>query len=238
MQKYSFQKKSAADDRGFYIILAICLAAIVVSGYVLFTVPANGKAQQTQASADSGVYVPTVQPIETEDVKPSEDEPVQPSVTKEEAPAPKAEPRAAVPEKAVWTRPVKSEVTIPFSGDELLYQPTFGDWRVHRGTDYAGNVGDRVYAITSGTVKKVWTDDLNGRCITIAHADGITATYMGLMEKVKVKEGDTVKSGQQIGAIGETNVSETAQGAHLHLEAMKGDAYIDVESLFNSKPEE
>jgi murein DD-endopeptidase MepM/ murein hydrolase activator NlpD len=128
-------------------------------------------------------------------------------------------------------RPTEGAVTIPFSGDELVFQPTFGDWRVHAGTDYAGDEGDRVYAVADGTVERVWTDSLNGQCVELAHADGLNTIYMGLKENPKAKEGGTVKAGDVIGSIGATNEAESAQGAHLHLEARVGDRAVDIETF-------
>ncbi len=150
----------------------------------------------------------------------------------ESGPEPEEAVQTAAEQPApVWVRPVEGAIMIPFSGEELVFQSTFGDWRVHTGTDYAGAEGDRVYAVTDGIVDRVWMDGLYGQCVQLSHADGLVTVYMGLKEDPKVKEGSTVKAGDVIGELGSTNAAESALGAHLHLEARVGDRPVDVETF-------
>ena len=238
MRKYGKSNAAAQmDDKGFYIILTICALAIVVSGYVLFFVPSS-KEPVLEDTPSLPVTVPVTSPpldlTEDEPIEKTakEDDTAEDEKVREEEKIPEESKPTAVetePEEAV--RPVEGAVTIPFSREELVFQPTFGDWRVHTGTDYAGNEGDRVYAVTDGTVERVWMDSLYGQCIELAHADGLATIYMGLKEGPKVKEGGTVKAGDVIGSLGATNTAESAQGAHLHLEARVGDRAVDVETF-------
>lgn len=260
MRKYGKANAAARmDDKGFYIILTICALAIVVSGYVLFFIPSGSDDAVMEEPPSLPVTTPVVAPPldltedepladavkPTEDSKPNESEPSESEGTAEAAESADAapsmaetepEPGEALPtvsphQPPVWVRPVEGAVMIPFSGDELVFQSTFGDWRVHTGTDYAGDEGDRVYAVTDGTVERVWMDSLYGQCVELAHADGLETIYMGLKENPKVKEGSAVKAGDVIGELGSTNAAETAQGAHLHLEARVGDRPVDVETF-------
>lgn len=237
MRKYGKSNAAARvmDDKGFYIILTICALAIVVSGYVLFFMPSGVEDTTMEADVPN---LPVTVPVAAPTVDLTEDEPIEETTGDEEQPEEtpaeeKSTPTAAPVEEPspVWVRPVEGEVVMPFSGDELVYHATFGDWRVHTGTDYAASEGDRVYAVTDGTVEQVWMDSLNGQCVRIAHADGLTTTYMGLKESPKVKEGGTVKAGDVIGSVGDTNSAESAQGAHLHLEARVGDRPVDIETF-------
>ena len=255
MRKYGKANAAARmDDKGFYIILTICALAIVVSGYVLFFIPSGGEDNTVMEAGTPSL--PVTAPAKAPTLDLSDDEPLEQADAKEEDPAEnEAEAEttagltgeetasdaaleesvaAAAPAETpapVWVRPVEGAVTIPFSGDELVFQPTFGDWRVHTGTDYAGDEGDRVYAVTDGTVERVWNDSLYGQCVELAHADGLNTVYMGLKETPKVKEGGTVKAGDVIGELGATNASESAQGAHLDREGRGGDRAVDVETF-------
>lgn len=258
MRKYGKANAAARmDDKGFYIILTICALAIVVSGYVLFFIPSGSDSTVMEATPSLPVTVPVTAPSLdlTEDepltdaAKPENEPENEPEETPDTAELPESTPAESVPSLAeaepepeeavptvaqqppVWVRPVEGAVMIPFSGDDLVFQSTFGDWRVHTGTDYAGDEGDRVYAVTDGTVERVWTDSLYGQCVELAHADGLQTIYMGLKESPKAREGSTVKAGDVIGEIGSTNASESAQGAHLHLEARVGDRPIDIETF-------
>lgn len=51
----------AAEDKGFYIILVLCIAAIAISGYVLFFAPLSGG-----ASMESVEYTPNL-PVSAEE---------------------------------------------------------------------------------------------------------------------------------------------------------------------------
>ena len=231
------------EDKGFYIILFLCVAAIGISGYVLFFTP---KAPSSE-TIDTAVYEPAVHPddyapvlgnqedIPVEEPEPAADAPEgtapapdQPSAAVEEG---AAAPTVTQPSAPVFVRPVAGALAVPYSDQDLVYQPTFGDWRAHLGADYAAKLGDRVYAITDGTVEDVYTDALQGQCVSLQHADGLKTVYMGLGDKVKVKKGQSVKAGDVLGVVDDTNAAESAQEPHLHVEAYRDGELIDPESL-------
>lgn len=226
MQKSGKPAHAAAEDRGFYIILVLCIAAIVISGYVLFFAPLTGG-----ASMESVEYTAEVPVSDTGDGEAAQaaadvtEEPLVDSVLPTEETEAETEPKPeATDEPAeqtagpVWVKPLNGEVVQAFSGDELVYQKTFGDWRVHDGTDYLGASGTRVYAVADGEVTDVTSDPLWGACVTLNLTDGRTATYRGLAEGPKVKKGSTVKAGDVIGSVAAVVPAETAEGAHIHLE--------------------
>ena len=220
MQK-SGKHAHAAEDKGFYIILVLCVAAIAISGYVLFFAPFSRGAsmESVEYTADLPADNPRTQtavdlpeePI-ADSALPVEDVPEAP-----EAPAPEepAEPTVKTP---VWVKPVSGEVVQPFSGDQLVYHKTFGDWRVHEGTDYLAPSGTRVYAVSDGEVTEVTSDPLWGACVMLKLTDGRTATYRGLAEGPKVKQGGKVKAGDVIGSAAAVVPAEAEEGAHVHLE--------------------
>ena len=51
------------------------------------------------------------------------------------------------------TQPFSGRVLNAYSGDELVYSKTLGDWRTHNGVDYACAEGSAVSAPCSGKVK-------------------------------------------------------------------------------------
>jgi len=90
--------------------------------------------------------------------------------------------------------------------------PITGINTMHNGVDYAGRIGDAVYAACAGRVKDVCVTALGGKQVSITHADG-TETYYLHMSRFNVSRGQVVKSRQVIGAIGNTGRST---GPHLH----------------------
>ena len=126
------------------------------------------------------------------------------------------------------TWPVDAEAAVPFSGEELVYNETLGDWRTHNGADYTCQLGSGVQAAVGGTVAAVTRDALWGTVVEVTGADGVTWRYCGL-EEAAVAAGDAVERGTILGVLGEIP-SETHAGPHLHLECVQEDAYLDPES--------
>ena len=152
-----------------------------------------------------------------------------------EEPVSVPEPTPAVTVSApVYTRPTAGAVLTPFSGDMLLFQPTLGDWRVHSGTDFACEAGENVSALTDGTVQAVFEDGLYGTCVTLAHAGDLRTTYRGLSE-VRVREGQAVSSGEALGVCAAGIPTEEAIGTHVHVEASRGDAAVDVMEILGEE---
>lgn len=232
-----FGSKSAAhraEDKGFYIILILCLTVIGISGYVLFFSPS---ARPADRMAVDGVQtdVPRTAGEEFSAVDERYDVPVKEPETKPQPPAqpkPKVQTAApAQPKPKVWVRPTSGEVLQPFSGDELVFHETFGDWRVHQGVDYEGGAGTRVYAIGDGRIETVTSDPIWATCITLRLADDRTAVYRGMSERVKVKAGASVKAGDMLGTVGESVPAEAENGPHLHFELLEGGVYVNPDKL-------
>lgn len=84
----------------------------------------------------------------------------------------------------------------------------------HSGLDFRGATGTPVLACADGKVSVAATGwKLHGNTVCIDHGQGVVTIYIH-MNSVKVKSGDLVKAGQQIGTIGSTG---RASGPHLHL---------------------
>lgn len=122
-----------------------------------------------------------------------------------------------VPEEApeLYILPLSNTVQKPYSVDAPLYCETMGDWRIHIGTDFAGEAGQTAKALAGGTVLAVEEDLMWGTCITIDHGVGVLSRYCGV--KPSVVKGETVEVGQTIAKL-DIIPCESAQSPHLHLE--------------------
>lgn len=123
------------------------------------------------------------------------------------------------------TQPVSGRVLNAYSGDELVYSSTLGDWRTHNGVDYAASRGAEVTAPAAGKVVETGTDDKWGPVVAIEDASGRIWRVCGTTD-AKVKKGDTVSAGQTIGKVGSVSC-ECAEESHIHLEVMEGEKYLD-----------
>ncbi len=135
--------------------------------------------------------------------------------------------------------PASGNVQKGYSEDVLVFSATMNDHRIHLGLDISGKVGDPVYALTAGTVEKIFSDPFMGKTIVISHGNGLKSHYMNLSDEIPegIVEGATVTGGSVIGAIGETAIAECADEPHLHFEIRVNDmrtdpaAYITVPTM-------
>lgn len=126
---------------------------------------------------------------------------------------------------SAYAQPVSGQTLAAFSGDDLVYNKTLGDWRTHNGTDYGCADGDSVFAPVSGTVEQTGTDGNWGPFVTIRDGKDRLWRLYGVANPA-VKQGESVVTGQQLGTAG-TVGCENALGAHIHLEILEGDKYLD-----------
>ena len=90
-----------------------------------------------------------------------------------------------------------------------------GDHKVkHTGVDIVAAMGTPVSAPANGRVKAVGEDASRGKFVTLRHAYGVESRYYHLSE-ITVQIGDTVTTGEHLGAVGSSGASS---GPHLHFE--------------------
>ena len=99
--------------------------------------------------------------------------------------------------------------------------------RPHWGLDFRVPTGTPVAAMNSGTVLLARFLYFEGNCVVIDHGQGLLTLYFHLSE-FNVKEGDSVKRGQEIGLSGGTG---RATGPHLHMAVRWQGTYLDPARL-------
>jgi murein DD-endopeptidase MepM/ murein hydrolase activator NlpD len=99
--------------------------------------------------------------------------------------------------------------------------------REHQGLDYRVPTGTPVAAMNNGTILLARFLYFEGNCVVIDHGQGLLTLYFHLSE-IKVKEGDAVKRGQEIGLSGGTG---RATGPHLHVAVRWQATYLDPARL-------
>ncbi|WP_325200136.1 M23 family metallopeptidase [Oscillibacter sp.] len=234
--------KSVLSGTGFYLLLAVCLIAAAVSGWFLLfggDKPAPEETPPTEAVSApvQNAYVPEPEP-EPEDEEPPVEASAPVPVEVEIVPSmPEAKvddtPVMAEPPRLI-VEPLKGEVLMAFSVDQLVYSPTLADWRTHDGVDISAKPGATVLAATAGTVSSVEDDPLMGTTVVIDHQGGYTTTYSNLQAKPTVEPGDLVTAGQIIGAVGTTASAEAAQSPHLHFSVTRDGEAVDPGEFLKS----
>jgi len=126
--------------------------------------------------------------------------------------------KLVTPEKfwqGAFRRPNQGAITSGY-GIRRYYNGVFAKDYYHRGIDYAGAYGSPVVAPAPGRISLVGRVaegfKLHGNTVGIDHGQGVTTIYLHL-SRINVKEGDLVRLGQVIGAVGATG---GVTGPHLH----------------------
>lgn len=91
----------------------------------------------------------------------------------------------------------------------------------HNGLDFRAATGTPVYASGSGNAAVAW-NTMGGRYVEIAHPDGLNTGYFHL-SRADVRDGDVVRAGQKIGAVGNTGTGSL--GPHLHFMMGRGSVW-------------
>ena len=115
-------------------------------------------------------------------------------------------------------RPAEGFITKEF---EHTFDIVANERKLHPGVDINNVEGTPVVATADGIIEKDGFSNQIGRYIIIDHQNGYKTQYAHLQrytqmeKKIKVKEGDKVSRGQQIGCIGRTGISVLAVPAHI-----------------------
>jgi len=130
--------------------------------------------------------------------------------------------KPAVSALSTMAMPAMGKVITTFAVESLVYSKTLEQWNSHHGIDIAGDIGTPVKAAIEGTVEKTINNDPKlGVVVILDHGGGIKTLYGNLASDRLVKEGQTVKKGQAIGAIGNTAPYEIEDPPHLHFEVFQ-----------------
>ncbi len=108
--------------------------------------------------------------------------------------------------------------------------PISGKKEMHKGIDFAGQMGGQVIAVAKGVVTFAGTRYGYGKVIDINHGNGYTTRY-GHNSNLLVSVGDTVEKGFQIAEIGSSGRST---GPHVHFEVLKDGRQVNPMKFINA----
>src|SRR5262245_58862292 len=129
---------------------------------------------------------------------------------------------------SVW--PIRGLVTSPFG----VRSSPYGEGpEMHAGLDIAARYGAPVAAAGGGQVVFAGRESGYGGLVIVDHG-GRTDTLYGHLSALYVREGQQVRRGQMLGAVGATG---RATGAHLHYEVRVNGAPVDPRRYLLAKAE-
>ncbi len=218
------------QEKGYYIVLFLCILAVGISGYIFV----SGAVSEKKSLNDPSLSVATSAQVPDPGSKSSaaasgtktpasaeHDTSVQTSAGIDDT----AEPAQQTLSVRVW--PVSGERVAAYSMQQLSYNPTTRDWRTHDGIDLAALAGEPVKAACAGTVTAVYDDEFLGTTVVIRHPDEYVSYYSNLTAMPAVSAGARVNAGDTIGSVGQTALLELGSASHLHFAVTHNGESID-----------
>lgn len=242
--------KRFLKGNGFYLALGLCLVAVLTLAVTTAggdLPPVDGESRVPSPTESQTESLLPSEPEEApesdaeeagktesgvEDETPSDPEPSLPDDGPSE-PEEKPTDTPPMPDKNFYL-PTENAVSLGYSEEKLVFSDTLGDWRTHLATDFEGEAGDRITAVSYGTVIDVYDDELYGTTVVIEHEKDILSKYSGL-RNITVKSGDTVTAKSVIGELSGDIPIEQKDGVHLHFEMIKNGEQIDIFTLTETK---
>ena len=214
-------KDAEKKNKSFYVACVICGIAVIAAGFVV----ANSLSVRNNANYEAAVPTPTpkISGKQFAEVKPTPAPTQEPQTVHEVTADPTPNQELA---NTKLKMPVNGIITVNHSLETMVYSPTFGDWRIHKGIDIDAEHGSDIKAVADGTIAQVYTDEMMGNVIEINHGDFVSV-YAGVSTLEMVLQGAEVKQGDVISKVGDTAISESAQSAHLHFEILYGGNCVD-----------
>ena len=111
----------------------------------------------------------------------------------ESAPASSSAAAASAP-------PFSGRILNAYSGDELVYNKTLGDWRTHNGVDYAAKAGAEVTSPVAGKVTLAGTEGSWGPMVALEDSAGRVWRLCGVADP-QVEPGQRVSAGDVLGTV-------------------------------------
>ena len=118
-------------------------------------------------------------------------------------------------------RPVVEGYISSYFGERA--DPFDGHDAIHKGVDFAGQLGSEVLAVAAGVVTRAGPASGYGNLVEINHGDGYSTRYAH-NETILVNVGDTVTRGQPVALMGSTGRST---GPHVHFEVLRNGQQVN-----------
>lgn len=157
-----------------------------------------------------------------------------PDPTPEPSAAPEPTPKREASAKLAFSSPVAGTLSVKFADKNLVYNKTLKQWATHPAIDISAKEGTPVRAVLGGKVEAVEKDPMLGYKIVIAHDNDRRSVYANLADDGGLKKGQAVNSGDAIGKVGTSGISEIEDGPHLHFEFHQKGKPLDPEPLIEN----
>lgn len=218
------QKCKELSHNGGFVATVACLT-LVLAVVLSASIATNRTKQQYADSNKDGTTTAAKNETPTEREEGTANGTVNTPVHKDE----NETPVGGEPEVFELALPANGVIAKGHDATIQVWSETMGAYKVHLGIDIKTDDGAPVFAAADGTVSKVWDDAMMGKCVSIDHGDGIFTFYKNLDPVLSegIEKGKALKSGDQIGKVGESALAELADEPHLHIEMTVNGIAVD-----------
>ena len=236
------KKKSKYERIGFYTSLSICLIAVAMAVYSTYSTISGAEPSEKETTTVitnavnevvTGVteelletQEPTIATTAIQSYEPTEEYPTEIAQTDTRTAL-----QTMLSTNLSLSYPLNSNNIIREYSEKTVYYKTLNVWKPHLGVDFAGNLGEDVFAMTGGAVTKIYDDKLYGKTVEISTDDAVVV-YNG-MGTVTVTEGQSVDAASKIGVIGSVPC-EADDKNHIHIAVRIDGKYADPISFINN----
>lgn len=218
-------KKKLLEKDGFYLALFVCICLVAIGG-VWFTKNNVDELTSNDLFVNKGKENSKAEEDEIHLIeKETEKENSIPTSTESKENLEKAKEKQE--NKSSKLSFLGNKVVREYSEKEPSYSKTLDLWEIHKGLDISADKGYEVKSLLNGKIVNVFKDDKHGISVRVESDNNVVIVYSNLDEKITVKKGQEVKEGQVLGTVGNTTSVESEDGAHVHIEAFKGEESVD-----------
>lgn len=198
-KKFKFSDKNAVSKIVYLTVIAILCVSAIVIGIVAANSRKKTEIPENPPVSDGTQNNGTNNETEKPGTENNENEkPTTPELT--------------------FVSPAVGTVIKSHSTTTPVFSNTLDEWRIHTGLDISADEGAAVCSAADGEVTRIYNDPMLGNTVEITHSATHKSYYSNLSKETVCKVGDKVSSGQTIGYIGDTTVSELADEPHVHFE--------------------
>jgi hypothetical protein len=145
MKFYESKTAKFLAGKGFYGVLAVCMAAVAIATYSAIKTGENvavpQDTNQSQTSGNGSVSEITLPSVPSED-----------TLINQQSSVPDTTEVGNEGDATYFSLPIDGEIIKGYSDSVLQYSSTFNDMRIHTGMDILGESGARVSACAQGVV--------------------------------------------------------------------------------------
>ena len=181
--------------------------------------PASETTPSLDVPPQKPAFQPNIQAMDFDSLSPK-----RPSMSHVTAPAPAPQPAETGPDSI--SLKLFGRISSPFG---LRKDPFTGQVRQHNGVDIAAPEGSPVRSAGGGKVLFSGERRGYGNLVIVDHGDGLETYYAHCSQNL-VKQGETVKKGEEIAKVGHTG---RATGPHLHFEVRRDGRALNPEAFLS-----